>query len=182
MSGKKDEKNELNREYEDFMTAPGLSVSNSVSKKILGHVYADLNPSVWRVSGKLALVHLLSAVFTLSACPQFGFRLLGEGMGLMHIFMRFGPMACTFACGSVFLGVSISSAMFFLRPEEIRKVRQHRLLHVASLAFLSLGFFIMMDADVFFSLGLIWLAGAILGGMGAFELGWKIRFSQGAAY
>ena len=120
------------REYEEFMNTSDLAVSSAVSRRILGGVYEDLNPSVWRVSGKLVLVHLLSAAVTLSACPQFGFRLLGEGMGLMHIFMRFGTITCTFACGSVFLGFSVLAAMFFLRPEEIRKIRQHRLLHVGS--------------------------------------------------
>ena len=175
MSREKEDRDLLAKEYQEFMASPGLAVSNAVSEKILGRVYADLNPPVWRVSGKLALVHIIAALFTLSACPQFGFRLLGEGMGLMHIFMAFGKTACTLACGSVFMGSSLLAAALILRVEEIRKIRRHRLLHVGSLAFLSLGFFIMVDAEVFFSLGIIWLIGAILGGMGALELGWKLR-------
>ena len=78
-----------------------------ISRNILSRVHADLNPSAYFVFSKLLIIHVFSALVTLSMCPQFGVRLLGEGMGLMHTFMILGPFGCLVACGMFFTGTSV---------------------------------------------------------------------------
>lgn len=172
-------KTKLEKEFEEFLNessdaGPSLSASSVLFQKVEG----DLNPNSARVFGKLMGIHALVTVFTLSVCPQFGFRILGEGMGLMHVFSALGEWGCLVACGSFFVGSSILAASFLLSRDEIRQIRRHRFLEVGSLTLLSLGFFFMLDLEIVLSLAAAWFVGALLGGQALLELGYRIRFRQ----
>ncbi|MCC7442672.1 MAG: hypothetical protein IT285_13640 [Bdellovibrionales bacterium] len=171
-------KSKVRDEFREFMSAEERTPPPGVTETILSRVRADLNPSAARVFSKLLAIHSVTAAVTLSFCPQFGFRLLGEGMGLMHVFMAFGTYGCMVACGALFTGLSLLLAAFILRGEEIRKIRDNRLLTLGALTLLSLGFFIMVDAEIVFSLAVTWFAGALIGSWLTLELGWMIRFRQ----
>ena len=168
-------KSNLKNEYQEFLKSSDSVPSSRVSSIILEKVHTDLNPSPFKVFSKLLLIHSLTAVVTLSVCPQFGFRILGEGMGLMHIFMAFGQYGCVIACGSFFTGMSLLMGSLVLRVEEIRKIRQNRWLELVLLTLLSLGFFVMMDAELIFGLTVAWFLGAMLGSAATLELGWMLR-------
>lgn len=165
----------MDEEFKAFSTQSGLEPPRRLTEAILAHVRADLNPPGLHVFSKLMAIHALTAIVTLSICPQFGFRLFGQGMGLMDVFMAFGPHGCMVACGAFFTGASLWIAALVLRTEEIRKIRRNRLLSLGALTLVSLGFFIMIDAEILLGLTITWLLGAFLGSWLTLELGWFLR-------
>jgi hypothetical protein len=165
----------MKKEFSNFLNTKTIIPPSQISENILYRVKKDLNPSVYLVSGKLSLIHILVSLVTLSVCPQFGFRLLGEGMGLMHIFSVFGKIGCTIVCGFFFLGISLLVATLVLKKEEIKIIRKKRFLEVLILAFLSLGFFLMIDVEVVFGMAILWFFGSVLGGLILLEAGWEFR-------
>lgn len=163
------------KEYQAFLKAHDAAPSLAVSQKVIAQVHADLNPSSVRVFSKLLGIHAATSLATLAVCPQFGVG-FGQSMGLMTYFMELGPYGCLVACGSFFTGVSLLIASLVLRGEEIRRIRQNRLLELGALTLLSLGFFFMLDAQFVFGLTLAWFLGAVLGSAAALEMGWRLRF------
>lgn len=163
------------REFQEFHTM-AVEPPRYLSEKIQNDVYCDLHPSAWKVFSKLSFIHFSVGLVTLSICPQFGFRLLGNGMGLMGSFMNFGPYGCMVACGSFFVGSSILVASLILRSEEVRKLRKNSLLGVSALALLSIGFFIMLDADIVFGYALAWIFGSTMTGITLLQVAYVLRF------
>lgn len=168
------------REFAENESAaqPSQGIPQGVTDAIFAAVRADLQPPAARVFSKLLLIHSAMALLSLSVCPQFGYRLTGEGMGLMHLFMAFGTYGCMVACGAFFTGMSLFAAALLLRAEEIRLIRTHRALSLGALTLLSLGFFVMIDADVILGLAATWFAGSLFGSWLTLELGWRLRFGR----
>lgn len=164
----------LRNDFEEFSQSverPPLRVS----EKVLAHVRHELNPSLVSVLMRLMFVHFLASFATLSVCPQFGFRLFGEGMGISHWFMSFGEYGCLVACGSFFTGTSLALASVVLGMPHLRKIREHRWLGASLLILFSLSFFWMMNAEFILGLTVAWLLGALLGSVAVLELGWLFR-------
>ena len=162
------------RDFEKFAHAPEQTPPAAVSAKILGAVRADLNPAVSRVFAKLGLIQLAVGAFVLAMCPQFGLSLV-PGMGLMNLFMNFGETTCMVGCGAVFLGASGLLGSLVLRPEEIQVIRRSKFLQLAVMATLSSGVFICLGGEMVVTLGVAWVLGSLVGGLGSLELGWLIR-------
>jgi hypothetical protein len=162
-------------EFEAFQAAPDVAPPRALSEAIQARVGRELNPRSVQVFLKLAGVHGVTTLATLAACPQFGIRSFGEGMGLMHYFMALGTYPCMVACGSFFLGSSLLVAALVLRPEEVRQLRQNRLLQMATLALLSMGAFLMLDARIGLGIAASWVLGAIAGGLASLEAAWHAR-------
>lgn len=174
---------EFGKEFEEFMNdSIDEGLGSSTSSALFHSVEQDLNPHPARVFGKLLGIHALVTLVTLSFCPQFGFRLLGEGMGLMHVFSIFGEYGCLVACGSFFMGSSILAASFVLNRDEIRQIRRHRFLEIGALTLLSLGFFFMLDLEIVVPLAVSWLIGALLGSQALLEFGYRLRFRRQMAH
>jgi hypothetical protein len=152
------------KDFDEFKNSEGPAPSAVITQNILSAVNRSLHPSAWRVFGKLSLIHCITAAFTLSICPQFGIRLLGEGLGLMSHFMRLGDYGCGIACGSFFMGTSIMVATLCLQPEEIRVLRKNQLLEFGALSLLSIGGFAMFHAEIVIWFAFTWLLGTVLGG------------------
>lgn len=150
-----------------------VQAPNHLRTAIQAAVFSDLSPSFIRVLGKMGIIHVLTSLVTLSICPQFGFRVWGEGMGLMDVFMRLGDVGCALACGIFFLGTTLVLASLILRRAEWRTIRNHRLLTVTSLLLPSLGFFRVMDGVFFLEFSLAWMLGAFLIGVFLLESVWR---------
>lgn len=162
------------QEFNEFISADPIQPPKQVSNSVLSRIHADLNPSSWLVFTKLAAIHGIVGFITLLFCPQFGLGLT-DGMGLMALFMRFGQQACMLGCGAVFMSGSALAASLILRPEEVRAIKRTELLQISGLALLSMGVFIYAGAGVVVSLGLFWILGSVVGGLGTFELGYRLR-------
>jgi hypothetical protein len=165
----------LDQEFKEFLGVADANPSPNINHQILAKVRADLNPSIFSVFSKLILIHALVSVFALSVCPQFGFQVFRNGMGLMHFFMQLGTYGCPMACGSFFIGLSVVAACFILKIEEIRKIKQTWVLQLGALSLLSLGFFFMMDSEIVFSFAAIWFLGALIGSVFTLEMGWFLK-------
>ena len=163
-------------EFQEFQKSEGTLLSRAISDKVFNIVRSDLNPSPYLVFSKLMGIHFVTALMTLSVFPQFGFRIFGEGMGLMHYFMNLGQHGCLVACGAFFTGTSLLMAGLILRGEELRVIRKNRFLELGAITLLSLGFFIMLDAEIIFGLTLAWFLGAMMGSLVTLELVWGLRF------
>lgn len=162
------------REFNEFLNAPPLAPSARVNEAILGAVHRDLNPSLLKVFTQATLIQVVVGFSTLLFCPQFGIH-IGDGMGLMAIFMRFGETACMAACGAVFLGSSSLVMALTLRAEVLRQIRRHRALQLALMLTLSFGAFICFGEVAVGGLTMAWVMGAALGGFATLELGWLVR-------
>lgn len=166
------------KDYKQFLAKTLTESAPPLSASLRASIQRDLNPSAWSVFTKLAGLHLLASVLTLSVCPQFGIRLLGNGAGLMGVFMRLGPVACLVACGAFFVGTGLLLAGLLLRGEELRLIRKHRWLALTTLVSLSLGFFLMLDTEVLLNLAVAWFLGALAGGQLMLEATWIFRFQR----
>lgn len=166
---------ETNKEFQEFMEADPVAPPREISEKLLAFVRRELNPSPWLIFSKLSFIHLVVGVLTLSLCPQFGVRFLGEGPGVMRLFVPFGAYGCIALCGAFFVGMSLFASGMILQLEELRVLRGHRVLQISALTLLSLGFFVMMDAEILIGFGVAWALGSILGGITLLEAGRLLR-------
>lgn len=162
---------ETNKEFQEFMKEPSEAPPKTLTEKIFSNVHQNLNPSSISVFSKLSLVHFIVGALTLSLCPQFGIRLFGEGLGIMKFFLPLGAYGCIAVCGAFFVGTSLFASGFFLRPEDIKVLKKHRWLQVSALSFLSLGAFIMAEAQILFWFAFVWAIGSIIGGVAMLEVG-----------
>lgn len=149
-------------------------IPNALNEKILSEVHQRLHPSMIHVIGKVFLVHIITAVVTLSVCPQFGFKLFKLPINLMHSFMIFGLPICNFLCGLFFTATSVIVAMFVLKRDEVRALKYQKTMATAALILSSIGFFSIMNPNLFLEFSVLWLIGAITGVFLILELSSKI--------
>jgi len=118
---------------------------------------------------KILFIHLVSAGVTLTFCPQFGIRVLGEGMGISHYFMQFGEEVCGLFCGGIFLSSSVILSVFFLSTGDWALLRSRKWIFVAALVLLSVGVFKIMNGEFFLSFTIAWILGALGLGVASIE-------------
>lgn len=150
------------------------TIPSSVNEKIRSTIHEKLHPKMSYLIGKIFAVHLLTAVATLSVCPQFGFKVFKLPVNLMHTFMVFGLPICNFLCGLFFTATSMVVAAVILNRDEIRALKFHRTLASAFLILSSIGFFGIMTPNLFLDFSLLWLLGAVLGVVLTLEMSSKI--------
>lgn len=171
MAETKKGKNGVHSEWSDFQLR--AKPPESLRASVFSSVYADLQPSSQRVLAKLGIVHVVTSFATLSICPQFGVRLLGDGMGLLHYLMPLGEWGCALACGSFFLGASLLVASVLFSRAEWRKLRSQTWLAIVAMVLPSIGFFRFMDGEFFLGFSIAWLLGAALAGLVVVEGAWR---------
>lgn len=169
---KRDEKDFL-----DFMNSKGVHPPESLSHKILNFVQADLNPSHRVVFLKLLGIQAFIGFLTLIFCPQFDLSLTNN-YELFHYFhYTFGTNICMAVCGSIFVGSGAVFAVYLLKPSEIRKIKEFKLLYYFSISIFALSIFFILGAKIYLTLSLYWLIGATFGGIAFFEFNSFIRKS-----
>ncbi len=163
-------KNEWNTFQSDHEKAP-----DHLREALLIKVTSELRPSAPRVLAKLGILHVFASMATLSVCPQFGFRLAGEGMGAMHWFMNLGTWGCPIACGSLFVGTSLLLAAIILSRPEWRTIRANPVLTLSAVILPSLGFFKVMDGEFFLEFSIAWILGAVISGWLLVAGVWRLK-------
>lgn len=174
---KNSKKTNWESEFADFLMSEPVEVPHKVTETIFSEIHHELNPSFLQVFGKISYIHFIVGFFTLLFCPQFDISITSQ-FGLIPYFMQFGHEVCTFACGAIFVGLSLLASSFHLKPEDIKVLKEYEFLQLLVLSSLSLGFFVALGAEVVLSLGIIWLVGAIVGGILTLNLGWALRRHQ----
>lgn len=150
----------------------------TLNEKILKDIKGRLNPDLKMIFLKLFAVHLITALITLAICPQFGFQTFKSHINLMELFMKLGNHFCDFACGVFFTATSIFIALFIISRDELRVLRHHRLTTVLLLVLVSIGFFVIMNPQLFFELSLLWISGASFGTLFTLEIGTKWQLTN----
>lgn len=168
---------ETNKEFQEFLSESSERPPKILEEKVFNIVHKELNPGSWNVFSKISFIHMIAGLITLSLCPQFGFRLFGEGPGLMSYFLIFGIYGCTALCGAFFIGTSFFVSSLVLKQEEVNVLKRHKWLQISSVTFISLGAFIMIDTEIILGFALSWIVGSIVGGFAMFELGQFIKIN-----
>jgi hypothetical protein len=149
-------------------------IPNQVNHKILDEIKSRLNPDMKILLLKLFTIHLVTALVTLSICPQFGLAVFRSKLDLMEIFMKFGgPQFCHFACGLFFTTTSMVSAFVVLGRDEIRVLRYKKTLATSTIILSSLGFLLMLNPQLFVQFSFLWLLGSVGGVVLSLEVGTK---------
>ncbi|MBC7538580.1 MAG: hypothetical protein H7281_07155 [Bacteriovorax sp.] len=153
-------------------------IPNQLNNKILTEIKLRLNPDLKFLLLKLFSIHLITALVTLSICPQFGLSVFKSNFNLMDTFMKIGPHFCDFACGAFFTTTSMISALIVLSRDEARVLRHKKFLASFTVILASLGFLLMLNPQLFVEFSILWLLGSIGGVVLSLELGTRVlKFS-----
>lgn len=161
------------KDFEDFVASDSSAVPQEVSGAILKRIQKALNPSPWIVFLKLFAVHLVGGTLSMGLCNQFGMRPFDLGFSMSDYFMKFGHSTCMFCCGVLFISVTVILSYLFWTREEFRVFSRNAPLQVFALSVFSLVSFLGFGADMTLHIGLVWLLGALVGGLltsGVFSL------------
>lgn len=164
------------RDYEDFVNADTFHVPDHVKQKTLATIKNLLNPKSSIVFMKILGIYLVFGFLSLSVCHQFGTNPFQTERSLDQWMMSFGGhQFCMLLCGILFVGLSLLVSGYFLTLEEIIVLKRHQILQVLSLGLISLGLFFSFGAELFLSIGIIWLLGGFVGGMIAITALWRLK-------
>jgi hypothetical protein len=150
-------------------------IPTALSDKILNDIHEKLHPKISHLIAKVFVIHFMTAAITLSVCPQFGFKLFKLPVNLMNTFMVFGMPVCNFLCGLFFTATSIGVASLVLKRDEVRSLKFQKTLLSLALILSSIGFFWIMNPQMFLEFSVLWLIGALVGVMGTLEVFFGVR-------
>src|SRR6478736_6653208 len=94
-------------EFKSFLETDEVQLPLAITVAVQEYVHNDLHPKLSDILIKLSSLHVVVGSMSLFLCTQFG---MGRSGGLAHVFMKWGDLACTAACGSLFLGLTLSIA------------------------------------------------------------------------
>lgn len=149
-------------------------IPKSLTEKIQSDINARLKPNLSLLITKLFATHAVTAVLTLSVCPQFGFKIFKLPVNLMNSFMFMGMPACYFLCGLFFTATSILVASLILTRDELRALKFQKTLSASAIILGSIGFFSIMSPNLFVEFSLLWLLGAVIGVVGTLEVSSRV--------
>jgi hypothetical protein len=152
-------------EFNEFVSTESTPVPEVLSEKILLRTKKLMNPSPRLVFLKLLGIHAVFGTLSLGICNQFGLNPFRTSLSLSDYFMTFGHSVCMTLCGTLFIGLSVVAAWTLLDKEEFNVLRKNSPLQVFSLSFISLATMLIFGAKVTLGIGLLWLAGAMFGGL-----------------
>lgn len=154
----------MNIDYQDFL-ASHTAVPDQVNEKLLKKMQSLISPDAWTVFIKILGIHLVIGFLSLSICHQFGLNPFHTERSLADWFMKVGGHHfCMFACGTLFVSVSLLTAGYFLSVEEVRALKRTELIQNLSLGLISLGLFTAFGVEFIVSIAGLWLLGSLLGG------------------
>lgn len=137
------------------------SAGSILKSQLIDTVKRDLCPSHKMVALRLIGVHLVSSLLTLSICPQFGIRIIGQGHGLMAYFMPFGMLGCFLLCGAFYLGVTVLLSQIILSRPDWRQIKSFYTFYMLGLSLSSLLVFKFIHGEFLLMLSVAWLLGAM---------------------
>ena len=153
-------------------------IPNHLNQKILNDIKSRLNPDLKVLFSKLLIIHLTTALVTMSICPQFGIAFFRSNLNLMDVFMKISPQFCDLACGIFFTTMSILSALLVLSRDELRALRHRKILTSLLITLSSIGLLIMLSPQLFIEFTLLWIIGSLAGSLISLELGTRVfKFS-----
>lgn len=126
------------KEYLNFINTKEINPPSSLDLKIKEQISKDLKNIPKIMLKKLFFIHTISAIFTLSICPQFGVGPIGGGHGIAAFVMPYGDFVCGVFCGTIFLGTTATVSLFLLNTSELLSLNKKSLWVFPALATISL--------------------------------------------
>ncbi len=167
------------KDYEEFLNESSNSVPDDLSQHLSKRMSSLLDPSPWRVFGKVLAIHSVVGFISLAFCHQFEVNPFNTERSLDNWFMaHVGHEPCMIFCGVLFVGLSILAAGYFLSLEETRALRRTGFPQTFALASISLLLFATAGAELAFAFAGLWLLGALVGGFVALEAVWKFKYAS----
>lgn len=169
-----EDKKNWQTEFKEFLEIDTKSFS--VPKELFTKLKTRLFPNPWLVFGKVALMHVIFGLLSLSVCNQFGLNPFGTDFSLSDWFMKIGghPL-CMSLCGVLFMGSTYVFSNFFLTLEELESVKRHKWLQTGIFSLVSLAAFYFFGAQLVASITILWLLGALIGGVLSVEFSYRLR-------
>jgi len=164
------------KDFHLFLKSEGSPVPDVLTQKIQSDIHSRLNPKASLVFAKLAFIHMGVGYVSLAICHQFDFNPFNT-RGILSSWMmdQWGHHLCMVGCGVLFVALSVLASGLILNPEEIAALRRRVFLHNTALGLLSIGAFIFFGAKIIFIFALLWFLGAIMGGVMASELLYRLK-------
>jgi hypothetical protein len=78
-------------------------------------------------------------------------------------------------CCIQFVGLSALVSAFLLRPEELRILKKSEVAQVLGLGVVSLVGFLISGAELALGISMLWLVGALVGGVSSIEAAFRLR-------
>ena len=78
-------------------------------------------------------------------------------------------------CGSIFTGSGALFAAYILQAQEIKKIKESRLLYHISISIIALSSFLVLGSDIYLLLSLYWFIGSVLSALFLFEVNTILR-------
>ena len=170
-------KQEWLKEFTEFSTAP--SDAEAVPETSFPKLKARLFPSPWLAFGKILALHSLVGFLSLSFCNQFGLNPFSTDQSLTHFFMKAGGHhICMLLCGTFFMTTTYLLANAFLSLEELEAIKRNELTQIAFISLVSLVAFHFFGAELVGVFVVLWLTGALIGGLISIEGSYRFRRSQ----
>ena len=168
--------NEWLNDYQDFLNSENIQVPKQVNNNLMPKMHSLINPSAWVVFFKILAIHVVTGFLSLSVCHQFGLNPFNTNYSLADWFMHVGGHHfCMLGCGTLFVGVSILAAGYFLTLEEIKALKRTEFLQNLSIGLISLGLFTAFGVEFILSIAGLWLLGGLIGGFVATNAIWKLK-------
>ena len=165
-------------EFKAFLDAKPEPVPQHLTRNIKEKIHQKLNPPLNKVFFRLALIHGIVSILTISICPHFGIEIIQGMGGLSAVFLKLGMSFCMIGCGLVFMGTGILVAVFLMPPEYVMALKRQKLFHLVILTFLSCGILIALGDFLPFVWIILWLLGGIAGSFSSFTLGYRLRYGH----
>lgn len=163
-------------EFRDFLESEAIPPPAAYSCKVVQSIVDDLNPSLAQVYLKIAAITAVAGPLSLLVCPQMGVG--AHHSPLMHLFMQFGPLTCHAICASFFSLLCLTLSSFLIQPEELRVLRNNRVTITFAISTSALAVFVCTTPVIFSGVALIWLLGAVIGGITGVEIGHLARLAR----
>lgn len=163
-------------EFSEFAQAEPQSVPEDLNLKLQEKMAPLLNPSGITVFGKVFGIHLGVGLISLAVCHQFELNPFRTSFSLDDWFMKVGGHSfCMIACGFFFVALTFLAANFVLTIEELKALKRNGFLQTFTIGLSSLALFYFFGAELVLSMAGLWLLGALLAGLLATEMTWKLR-------
>ena len=163
------------KDFHEFAQYKDEKVPQDISEHIKNYVQKELNPSHQQVFIKLISIQAFIGFLTLIFCPQFQISLTNN-FDFFHFFHHnFGESICMMICGSIFTGSGALFAAYILQAQEIKKIKESRLLYHISISIIALSTFLVLGSVIYLVLSLYWFIGSVISAMLLFEVNTILR-------
>ncbi|WP_028865179.1 hypothetical protein [Psychromonas aquimarina] len=166
---KTDSEHQILHEFSEFIENKPTAPDKQVDNAILQMVEEDLCPPLWKVYSKMTLLNVTSGVMTLSICPQFGLGFGQESKLFYNLHLATPDIVFYLFCGLFFATLGAGLCSLVLKRDEIRALSYRKYLYFIAYSVITFLAFTVLGTEIFISSSTVWILGAVLGNVFAFE-------------